>query len=102
MTYDQHKDRTAGFTQPQAVALIQSLAADERFAGVVAWLEFNRHDLVNAGCQRALAGDHGRLAHMQGSVNAMNVLINQLHQMLAPADAVTGGIPVPVPSDIRE
>jgi hypothetical protein len=77
--------------------LLRSLSKDDRFCAVVAWLDRNREAFVNAGSRQEIAGDHGKLAHAQGSVHAMNTLAAQLANMFAPAPA--SGMPTSAPEE---
>lgn len=93
MTYQEHKISGEGLSSPEVDAALQSLALDERFCAVVAWLERNREAFIAAGSRQEFAGDHGRLAHAQGSVHAVNVLASQLANLMSPG--AQGGIPRP-------
>ncbi len=73
---------------------LRALTMDERFAAVLAWLDRNRDAFVAAGSKQNLAGDHGKLAHAQGSVHAMNLLLAQIGNMMAGGGA-TGGMAKP-------
>ena len=93
MTYQEHQ--TAGKTLDKGKIRenLGSLGRDPRFAGVVAWLENNRDSFILHGSRQDLASDHGKLAHGQGSVHAINVLIAQLMDALDRSRKADGGIP---------
>jgi len=94
MTYDAHIDALRAFEPGEMNGLIQSLGNDDRFCAVVGWLERNREAFINEGSRQALASDHGKLAHAQGSVHAINVLRAQLAALLNPVP-VQGGMVQP-------
>lgn len=95
MNYAEHQ-RAALDLKPRDVdAQLKSLGRDQRFSAVVAWIERNRDNFVNAGSRQAIADSHGSLAHSQGSVHALNVLAAQLAKLLKPP--VRSGEPEPEP-----
>ena len=94
MTYDEHLDVSRTLNPAELDNLLQSLGRDDRFCGVIAWIERNREAYINEGSRQALASDHGKLAHAQGSVHALNVLRAQLASLLSPVP-VQGGMEKP-------
>lgn len=98
VTYDDHRKAGAELKTEQIEALVRSLALDERFSAVVAWLERNRVDFSDAGCRQSVAKDYGVLAHANGSVWALRVLAAQLTLLLNPP-GLGGGITEPPGQD---
>ena len=94
MNYDAHLEALRDLGPVEQTNLIQSLGNDDRFCAVVGWLERNREAFINEGSRQALASDHGKLAHAQGSVHAINVLRAQLAALLNPVP-VQGGMGQP-------
>jgi len=94
MKYDELQAVAAGMATMEVDNLLRSLLRDDRFIGVVAWLDRNRELFVRSGSKQDLASDHGKLAHCQGSVHAVNLLIAQLANLLNPAPQ-TGEQPPP-------
>ncbi len=85
MKYDELQAVAAGVPPAEVDNLLRSLARDDRFLAVVAWLDRNREGFVRAGSKQDIASDHGKLAHAQGSVHATTVLIAQLANLMNPA-----------------
>jgi hypothetical protein len=94
MTYAEHQAGAVDLSPPEVDNLLRALGRDDRFCAVVAWLERNREGFVNAGSRQDISGDHGRLAHAQGSVHAINTLAAQLANLLNP-QPVQGGMTKP-------
>jgi hypothetical protein len=62
---------------------IRQLAADDRFAAVVALVIQLQDDWDATASSQALAACHGKLAHAAGSKHAMNVLRGRLQILLS-------------------
>ncbi|MBK8001720.1 MAG: hypothetical protein IPK15_24205 [Verrucomicrobia bacterium] len=78
MSYAELKQAAQELNPAELDELLRSLSRDERFFAVVGWLERNREAFINAGSRQEIAGDYGKLAHAQGSVHAVNVLVAQM------------------------
>jgi hypothetical protein len=78
-------------TAEQVNDSLRSLAMDDRFAAVVAWLERNKEAFVVAGCKQSLAKEPGKLAHAQGSVHTVMTLQGQIAHLLT-GTKVRGGM----------
>lgn len=96
MTFEEQLQASRDLTPKELDDLLRSLGRDDRFCAVAAWLDRNREAFMTAGSRQDLASDHGKLAHGQGSVHALNVLIAQLANLLNPAPT-QGGMPMPPP-----
>ena len=94
MTYSAHKAAGEQMDPPAVDNMLKVLGRDERFKAVVALLERHRETYVLSGCRQEFSGDHGKLAHCQGSIHAINMLAATLGQLFAPEKA-KGGIPKP-------
>lgn len=94
MTYAQHKAAGEQMDPPAVDDLLKVLGRDERFKAMAALLERHRETYILSGCRQEFASDHGRLAHCQGSIHALNMLCATLAQLFAP-EKVQGGIPRP-------
>lgn len=81
-------------SQQEIQADLLSLATDPRFASVIGWLDRNRETFVTAGSAQSMTKEHGKLAHCQGSVHALNVLLGQVANLMNPKTP-RGGIPEP-------
>lgn len=90
MTYQEHLAAARQLRPEDIEALLNTLGQDEKFCAVIAWLERNRDAFVSAGSRQDLSGDHGRLAHAQGSVHALHTLMAQLAGALVPPPASDG------------
>lgn len=87
MNYLELKAAALGLSVPQREALLASLTLDGRAVALVGWLEANREAFVNAGSRQDIAAHYGKLAHAQGSVHALNVLIAQIAALMKPPTA---------------
>lgn len=84
MTYPQLEDLARNMTPEQVQDNLISLAADTRFAAVLAWLQQEREGYIAHGCRQDLSPHHGPLAHCQGSVFALRALETDLRKKLLP------------------
>jgi hypothetical protein len=64
---------------------IVSLAADPRFAAVLALIERKHAEWVKAVAGQSLARDHGALAHCAGSVYATENVLGSFREVIEPS-----------------
>ncbi len=94
MRFSEHEAAGRRMSEEEVRAGLRALGQDPRFGAVVGWLERNREAFVMAGSSQGLAGEHGKLAHVAGSIHALNVLRGQLANVME-AGGAQGGMPEP-------
>lgn len=73
-----------GMDPVEAQAQIRSLAADQRFAAVVAWLRSKEEAWAATVASQGMAAEHGKLAHAAGSLYCCQALSGSLRQIVEP------------------
>lgn len=78
MTYATLQDAGRALKPAELTANLRTLAADPRFAAVVALLDRNVESWQTAFASQQIAANHGQLAHAAGSLHAILLLRAQL------------------------
>lgn len=82
--YDELLEAARRMPPKRVAPMLRTLARDERFVAVVAWLEANREGFHKAASAQALADSHGRMAHAAGSAHALEIVCGQLRAAAEP------------------
>jgi hypothetical protein len=64
-------------------AAVRALFLDERFAGVIGFVERIKREYVDASCDQSLASSPGKQSHAWGSVDALRALMDRLREATA-------------------
>ena len=99
MKYAKLEQLARAMTPEEITANVAGLAADPRFAGIVALILQQKELAADHSCGLQFAGSHGALAHAAGVRYGMRELEGKIKQLTDPPRGIKPAIPRGKPAD---
>ena len=99
MKYQKLEQMARGMTAEEITANVAGLAADPRFAGIVALIIQQKELAADYSCGVNFAGSHGALAHAAGVRYGLRELEGKIKQLTDPPRGIKTAIPRGKPTD---